>query len=86
MVLEKFYGNFSHIDCGNGCNSHLQALLFEYGEPCDTDWDELTRIYQEHQTKCTPESPCPNDPNAYYSTNPDACCFPPGYCEYEPAS
>lgn len=79
--MKRFYGNCCYLSCGNDCSSHLQALIFdEAGNPIDTNWEELGRIYSEHNSKCSRLLPYKFDGNAFYGDPND--CYE--YCEYEP--
>ena len=74
--MARFYGNMAYISCGNGCHSHLQALLFnENGEPQDADFEKLQQIYNEHRALCSEQNPYENDFNAYYGDPQDCTGF-----------
>lgn len=69
----RFYGSWCYVGCGNGCNAKFQSIVPSYdGQPLDTNWEDLQNIYNEHNSKCSRESPYTNDPNAFYG-NPDEC-------------
>lgn len=80
--MARFYGNLASIGCGNGCNGRTQVYYFdEDGNPTDPNWDEWRRVYDLHNSICTPGNPFTTDSNSYYG-NPDDCMAEPGYCVY----
>lgn len=71
--MKKFYGSFAYIGCGNGCGANLQACLCDESDrPIDTDWNKLSEIYSNHNSKCSPAAPYKSDENAFYG-DPDEC-------------
>lgn len=71
--MNNFFGNFAYFSCGNGCNANLQKLLLnEENQPTDVDWEGFQQVYNEHNLKCSVDSPYTDDINAFYG-NPDDC-------------
>ncbi|BAZ39412.1 hypothetical protein NIES4101_53650 [Calothrix sp. NIES-4101] len=83
MTEKRFHPNFAYITCGNGCNTKLQALLYDAeGNPSDVDWTTLQQIYNEHNANCSVENPWTEDPNGFYG-NPNDCYQNEGwYCTF----
>ena len=81
--MANFYANGSYISCGNGCNAKMQSsILDENNYPGETDWNELQRIYNDHNAVCTPQNPYTTHSEAFYG-NPDDCFQYEGrFCKY----